>query len=108
MATASQDRSSVLNKGELAYKGLLYTHRHALVLYLVDTGFEQVRAEAMVDQLWMRVVQRIAKNYAHLGIDLPMAERRLNEALGYMALIALEPGYSPSWPVDLALHELVL
>jgi hypothetical protein len=59
------------------------------------------------DQLWQRLVNRIVKNEA---MKLSLAERIMDQALGFLWLSAHEPDgdYSPSPLVDIGWHTFIL
>lgn len=59
------------------------------------------------DQLWKRLVNRIAHDE---GMEHSLAERVMNEALGFLQLCAKEPDgkYSPSVVVDIGWHTFIL
>src|SRR4051794_14990864 len=62
----------------------------------------------LLDQrLWDRVVARISHEN---GYDSHIAARIVDQALGYLRVVALEPGmqYSPSPTVDVGWHTLIL
>jgi hypothetical protein len=100
---------SVASGIQLAYKGLLTEHRGAMVTRLTEVHeIAQIRAVAMIDQLWVRLTRRIVKDYQHLGLDLTMAERIMNEALGFLALCARESGHGPAELVDIGWHTIIL
>lgn len=80
----------------------------AMVDYLVnECCLPEPFAAAMIDQLWVRLVNRIIEDNAHEGIDRPLAERIMNEALGFLNLCAWESGHSPSPMVDKGWHALL-
>jgi len=58
------------------------------------------------DRLFERLVNRLVRK----GIARVLAERKLNEALGFLRLLALNPGiaFSPSPDFDDAWHEFML
>jgi hypothetical protein len=65
----------------------------------------------MIDEeLWERVVNRMLSDYKHMkGMNRALAERCLNEALGYLQLCAVADAcYSPAPLVDLAWHTLIV
>jgi hypothetical protein len=59
------------------------------------------------DQLWTRLVNRIVKDEK---VELAMAERIMDQALGFLALCAQNTGqsFSPSAQVDTGWHTFVL
>jgi hypothetical protein len=59
------------------------------------------------EQLWERLVNRVVKDEQ---IERPLAERIVNEALGFLQLCASEPDgdYSPSATVDIGWHTFIL
>jgi len=94
---------------ELSYKGLLDRHRDSMVERLVSVHhFPRFAAEPMIDHLWDRWVNRLETDFPHMGVDKPLAERIMNEALGYWQLCAFESGYGPSPLVDLGVHTGLL
>ena len=58
-------------------------------------------------QLWERLVERLVKDE---DMERNLAERVMNEALGFLNLLANEPNtpYSPSATVDLGWHTFIL
>ncbi|GAA0964363.1 hypothetical protein GCM10009555_001350 [Acrocarpospora macrocephala] len=68
---------------------------------------EHVRA-LLDDMLWGRLTRRIVLEYP--GLYLPAAERVMNEALGFLRLLAQEPraGYALSPRVGVGWHVFVL
>jgi hypothetical protein len=104
----SLDETETLST-ELAYKSLLTQHRDAMVTRLIEVHeISPVRAAAMIDQLWARLTTRIVDDHQHLGIDLGMAERIMNEALGFISLLARDPGHGPAGLVDIGWHTIIL
>jgi hypothetical protein len=77
----------------------------------VATLEPQVAASAnqrlISEQLRYRLVNRIVKDE---GTERPLAERILDQALGFLRLCALEPNghYSPSSLVDIGWHTLIM
>lgn len=64
--------------------------------------------KSLVDeQLWQRLVNRIVKDE---GMERGLAERIMNESLGFLRLCAIEPNgrYSPSPLVDIGWHTFIL
>ena len=59
------------------------------------------------EQLWERLVNRIVKDES---MERDLAERVMNEALGFLQLCANEPdgNYSPSTTVDVGWHTFIL
>jgi len=59
------------------------------------------------EELWGRVTTRISRENS---IELSHAERMLDGALGFLRLCAANPGdsFTPSKPVDIAWHALIL
>ena len=59
------------------------------------------------DQLWERLVGRIVKDE---GMERDLAERTMNEALGFLQLCAKKPSgqFSPSATVDIGWHTFIL
>lgn len=93
----------------LAYRNLLVAHRDAMVEGLVEKhNVPRTDAELMIDQLWERLTDRLVKEYAHLGVDLPLAERIMNEALGFLQLASRHAGHGPSPLVDLGWHTFMV
>lgn len=95
----------------LVYKELvLDTNRDAMVRRLVEVHhIGPPRAAAMIDQWWHRLVNRLIVDYAHKGMDRPLAERIQNEAFGYLRMCALtSDAYGPSSLVDEGWHNAVL
>lgn len=93
---------------ELVYKHLLADSREEMVGHIVSHGLiPRVTAEAMIDQLWDRLVHRLTEDHADL--DQELAERIMNEALGFLWLsaISIEP-YGPSELVDKGWHAFLL
>lgn len=77
-----------------------------------DTQAEQARNalayQHLIDpQLWGRLTRRISREER---VGLPLAERIMNEALGFLQLCALDPdhGFSPSTLVDIGWHTFIL
>lgn len=68
---------------------------------------ELTNKEMIPDKLWDRLVGRIVKDE-----DVPreLAERIMDQALGYLKLASLDPkgGYSPSSLVDIGWHTFIL
>lgn len=59
------------------------------------------------DELWERLVNRILQNEA--GVTRNLAERIMDQALGFLKLCARMPGnYSPSALVDIGWHTFIL
>lgn len=73
----------------------------------VPTGQQLANKHLLSDELWKRLVKRIEKDE---GIELPMAERIMDQALGFLRLVALDSGkgYAPSARVDIGWHTFVL
>lgn len=64
--------------------------------------------KGLVDgETWERLVARIVKDE---DVERPLAERIMNEALGFLQLCAREPDgkYSPSATVDIGWHTFIL
>lgn len=60
------------------------------------------------DQLWARLTKRIVKDE---GIELALAERIMDQALGFLLLCGQDTGsksYSPSEQVDIGWHTFIL
>lgn len=73
-----------------------------------DSALFEFGNKPFIDQkLWDRLVNRIAKSE---GIEILLARRILNEALGFLRLCALEPNrfHSPSPLVDIGWHAFIL
>lgn len=71
------------------------------------TGTELVYKDLIDEQLWERLVSRIVKD-EHM--ERPLAERVMNEALGFLQLCSKEPdnSYGPSETVDIGWHTFIL
>lgn len=101
--------NATLTSPRLAYRDLLTQHRDAMVTGLVEKHhLDRGHAERMIDQLWRRLTDRLVTDFAHLGVDQAMAERIMNEALGFLSLCANTPGHGPSPMVDLGWHTIQL
>jgi hypothetical protein len=61
-------------------------------------------------ELWGRLVNRLVEEHQHKGYDVTLAERILDQALGFLRLISLgqEENYSPSPMVDDGWHMFIL
>jgi hypothetical protein len=95
----------------LVYKELvLDANREPMVQRLVGVHhIPQPMAQAMIDQLWERLIKRLTVDYAHEGMDRTLAERIQNEALGFLWLSAKTSGaYGPSPAVDKGWHNTIL
>lgn len=105
-ALAVEPDLSAPEGGALYYKRtVLEPNQDAMVRYLViEHGFNQVIAHAMVHQFWDRVVNRIVETE---GVEHSLAERMLDQALAIIRLLAEERGHSPSKIVDKAWHILL-
>jgi hypothetical protein len=70
-------------------------------------GTELTYRGLISEQLWERLVNRIAKDE---NMERALAERVMNEALGFLQLCAVEPEgkYSPSVTVDIGWHTFIL
>lgn len=113
----------------LAYKAQVLDANHdAMVERLVSHHhFPRPRAEAMIDQWWDRLVNRLVEdcrevNHPHSlqgwllclfrpqrwdGAKRELAERIMNEALGFLYLCSFGGGYGPSLLVDRGWHKLL-
>ncbi len=107
----------------LTYKAHLTTHRDQMIELLVtDNHMPRLRAEDMVDNYWPFVVSKIVENHraddlwepALAGLvpdltgdaaDAALAEMILDEAFGFLATSATNPGFGPSLMVDWGWHE---
>lgn len=60
------------------------------------------------DQLWSRLTKRIVAE--HPEIDMPMAERIMEQALGFLQVCAIDHNgsHSPSELVDIGWHTFIL
>lgn len=75
---------------------------------LESSALSELNNKPFIDQeLWDRLANRISKGE---DIGILLAQRILNEALGFLRLCALEPDrhYSPSPLVDIGWHEFIL
>jgi hypothetical protein len=91
----------------LAYKGLLHQHQSAMIERLVhEHRIPPEIAQPMIARLWSRLCSRISKEHPEISRD--MAERIMNEALGFLALCAADhSGYGPSDTVDIGWHAFL-
>jgi hypothetical protein len=91
----------------LAYKDLLTRHQAAMTQRLTDVHrISPELAQPMIAQLWDRLCDRISREHPEISRD--MAERIMNEALGFLALCATDhSGYGPSDIVDTGWHEFM-
>lgn len=73
----------------------------------VSAGAKLVNKNLISDQLWSRLTKRIAKDEA---MELPLAERIMDQSLGFLRLCAESPEgrYSPSPMVDIGWHTFIL
>jgi hypothetical protein len=62
------------------------------------------------DSLWQRLVKRITNDFSHQSIRQELAERIMNEALGFLVLCARRPDepFGPSELVDIGWHTFIL
>lgn len=79
----------------------------AVTLPEVQVGTELTNKGLVSDQLWKRLVNRIVEDE---NMERPLAERIMDQALGFLRLCALEPAgrYSPSPLVDIGWHTFIL
>lgn len=73
----------------------------------ITSGAKLAYRNLIGDQLWERLVHRLVRDEA---IERDLAERIMNEALGFLQLCAREPDgkFSPSATVDIGWHVFVL
>jgi hypothetical protein len=73
----------------------------------VQASPELANKHLVSDQLWNRLVGRIVKDE---DMELSLAERIMDQALGFLKLISLTPGQSfgPSPLVDIGWHTFIL
>lgn len=71
-------------------------------------GVELTNKGLISDQLWVRLTHRIVKD--EQGVDLPTADRIMDQALGFLRLVAEDPkgSHSPSPQVDIGWHTFIL
>jgi hypothetical protein len=102
--TAAIDETQVGT--ELTYRALFTTHHDTMVNLLVsDHAVPPVRAEAMIDQLWDRLVAGIVQDHAVDDVNEELAALIMNEALGYLQAAEANSGYPPSELVDYGWHK---
>lgn len=72
-----------------------------------QTGLMPANKSLIADELWDRLVTRIVKDN---DVDRSLAERIMDQALGFLRLVAIEPGksYAPSRLVDIGWHTFIL
>ena len=72
-----------------------------------SNGCQLAHRHGVDDHLWQRLVDRVV---ADEGIDQALAERVMNEALGFLRLCAEDPAgrYVPSTAVDPGWHAFIL
>jgi hypothetical protein len=88
----------------------LWSHRKmGMAMAVTDTTTSEVLVhKSLVDEgLWQRLVNRIVKDES---MERALAERIMNEALGFLRLCAAEPNahYSPTPLVDIGWHTFIL
>ena len=74
----------------------------------VPVSVELTNKDLISDQLWTRLTKRIVKDEE--GMTQALAERIMDQALGFLRLCATEPDghYSPSSLVDIGWHTFIL
>lgn len=73
----------------------------------VEPGIELTHKQLIDDALWERLVNRIVEDE---GIERHFAERIMDQALGFLALVKYEPEghFNPSELVDIGWHTFIL
>lgn len=79
------------------------------VLHLTNAhGERELTNKGLISgQLWDRLVDRIVKDES---VERPLAERIMDQALGFLRLVSIDPttSYSPSPLVDIGWHTFIL
>lgn len=94
----------------LAYKGLLARHQDEMTKYMIEAfDVEPAYAECAIDQLWDRWTGKLMEEYPARVTSLDLAERAMNEALGFIDLMAHDlHGWGPKGLVDDGWHIAIL